>query len=191
MARYGMSRNIRKVRQMCNLGSADYTINGVTYWTDEQVQDVIDRYRMTVYQEHLTRKYDITDGTVEYYDYYWRHPNVEQYGTANPEAWHLETGGGSAVGTASYTVNYESRHIRFSSDTGGEFYQLSYRTYDLDRAAAEIWDYKAAQVAERFDVSSDNHRLLASQLISQYSKMADAFRAQAHPVEMRVRRWDT
>lgn len=190
MARDGMSRNIGEIRLMCELGTADYSIAGVTYWTDNQIQEVLDGHRENIQIEGLMVQSEYTTGTVVYKDYYWRKPDVEEYDASNTEIFHLENAGGTAVGTANYTVNYEARHIRFSSDQLGSAYYLTYRSYDLKRAAAEIWRKKAGHVAQRFDVSSDNHNLRASQMVKQYLDMSDQYRKEAIPKFSRMVRTD-
>lgn len=59
-------------------------------------------------------------------------------------------------------------------------------TYDLNAAAAEIWDEKAAVVACDFDFSADGASYTRSQVIAQYNKMATKYRSQARPGVLRA-----
>jgi hypothetical protein len=160
---------------MSGAGTAEYALGTTTYWTDDQLESVLDRYRTDVYREPLVLRPIYVNGTARYHDYYWRRAEVEQ-ATSGTAAWRLETSAGALIGTANYSVNYEARHIRFSADQGGVTYYLTYRAYDLNRAAAEVWESKAAHVADRFDVETDNHNLLRSQLYNHYMNMAKIYR---------------
>lgn len=190
MARTSMGDLIAETRVMCELGTADYTVGGVTYWTDDQVQTELDKHRLTVRQEILTMVDEYTNGTTEWRDYYWSRPDVEQYDADNGEIFHLEDVGGTVVGTADYSINYDARHIRFNADTLGSAYYLSYRSYDLNRVASTIWKKKASHVANRFDIKSDNHDLKASQLVQHYLAMAKSYAKEAGPKVVKMIRSD-
>lgn len=189
--RDGMSDLVTQLRTMTNAGSADYTtVGAVSWWTDDQVQQVLDLHRNDVYREFLEMviNYQL-GGTARYFDYYWTQPNVEQResGTA---AWMLTTTSGSAIGTELYSVEYGAQHIRFVDNQKGTVYLLNYRSYDLDRAAADMWREKAGHVADRFDVQTDNHTLTRSQLVKQYLQMADLYRKRGKPKMIRLDRSD-
>ena len=189
-ARSGMSTLVQDMRLMCELGTADYSVGGVSYWSDDQVQEELDKFRQTRYREPLQVESDYTDGTVTYQDYYWHKAEVEEYDASNAEIFHLEDSLGSVVGTADYTVNYEARHIRFDADTAGSAYYLTYRYYDINRVASRIWKKKAGHVANRFDIKSDNHDLKASQLVTHYLKMSKTFASAASPRSVKMVRSD-
>ena len=189
-ARTGMAAVIDEIRLRCELGTADYSVNGSTYWTDDQIQIELDRYRVVVSEENLHIESEYTTGTVEYKDYYWRKAFVEEYDASNGEIFHLEDGGGTVIGTANYTVNYEAQHIRFSADQAGSARYLSYRAYDVDRVASNIWRKKAAHVAQRFDIASDNHNIKASQLKQHYLDMARQYAKSAHVNTVKMVRGD-
>ena len=48
-------------------------------------------------------------------------------------------------------------------------------TYDLNAAAADIWEEKAAAIAENFDFSADGGKFSRSQKYEQYKKNARTF----------------
>ena len=189
-ARSGLSQLIEDTRLNCELGTADYTVSTVTYWSDDQIQRELDRQRRDVRQELLHIESEYSSGTVEYKDYYWRFPHVEQYDASNAEIFHLEDGNGSVIGTADYTVNYEAQHIRFSADQVGSARYLTYRAYDLDRVSATLWKQKAAHVALRVDVKTDNHDIKGSQLQAHYMAMAKQFMQSAKPTSRKMVRSD-
>lgn len=177
-ARSGMTTLLNELRTRGDAGTADYVAGGLTFWTDDQLQAILDRNRADIRRERLWVEAEPSGGSAVYLDYRFSQawPEEAASGTA---VWRVEDSGGSTVGTALYTVEYGARSLRFSADTGGTAYYLSYRTFDLDRSAAEVWEAKAASVAARFDLKTDNHELKRSQLYQQYRSMALTFRRQA------------
>ena len=190
-ARDGMSDLISQLRGMCDAGTADYTISGssgATWWDDTQLQDVLDRQRRDHIREPLMMApVEVATDTLQYFDFYFTHEHVEgsASGTA---AWILANSAGSVVAASAYSLYPEARQIRFAADQLGTAYYLSYRSFDLERAAADVWERKAGHVQGRFDLSTDNHNMKRSQLFDHCLKMADLYRrrARAH-VAQRVR----
>lgn len=179
MTRLGMSDLITRVRQYSQADENEYTLAGETYWTDDHLQDVLDRNRLDVWREPLLPEPSYNNGgTVEYYDYYFAQGNAER-AESGSIIWQLENSVGSAIGTGDYTVNYHAKHIRFSADTAGSAFYLTYRSYNPEMAAADIWDAKAANIANRFDIRTDNHDLKRSQLYTMYTKEATKWRNRA------------
>ena len=183
-ARAGMAQLILDARVAANAGTADYTVNGVAYWTDDQLQATLDAYRETHKAVPLLALADDISGTATYTEYRIpRHiKNIE--GTAT--GWALRDGTGTDA--PSYTANLPAGVITFDSDTGGTSYYLSCREYNVNRAVADIWDQKAAFVAANVDWASDNHRMNASQEAEAYRKRAEQFRSMGGPrFSVRVR----
>ena len=99
-ARTTMTDLIARLRGYVASGTADYTVGTASYWTDTQLQDVLDRYRMDVTREVLAPREVYTDGTAEYYDYYSQYGDYETTdgGTAIFE---VEDAAGSTAGALS------------------------------------------------------------------------------------------
>jgi len=190
-----MSDLITQLRGMANAGTADITLGGITYHTDEQLQSTLDRHREQVEREMLDIRADYQNGTAIYTRYGFYESDVER-ATSGTAAWRIENSAGSAysgtVGTAAadYGVNYDAREITFNSNTNGTVYYLTYRTYDMNRAAADVWEEKAAYVAGEFDVKTDNHDLKRSQKGDGYLEMAKIFKRRAKPRSSRFIRED-
>jgi hypothetical protein len=181
-----MGNLIADLRQRGEAGSAEYVLSGHTYWSDEDLQTRLDHTRTDVFRAPLTVGPVTSGGSAVYQDYYWRTGDAVEEASSGTVAWRVEDSAGSVIGTADYTVNYAARHIRFAANTAGSAYFLSYRAFDLDRAEAEVWERKAANVANRFDVSTDNHMLTRSQLQAHYLAMAASARRRA-PAQVRTR----
>lgn len=188
-ARSGMVYLIAQVRQLANAGDGDYTIAGFPYWSDDQIQDILDQCREDIYEEaiHPVAQRN-SGGTVEYREYRSAHAWFEQ--TAGGTAvWYLQAVDGAFVGTADYTVDYRTGRIVFAADQAGSARYLTGRAYDVYEAAAQVWDEKAAHVADRYDFSADGASFKASQMMSQYQKQAMRLRSQSTTGGVRTHRW--
>ncbi len=171
MPRSGMTVLIDELRRRCDAGTADYS--------DDALQTVLDGYRSVHIRRPLLAIPAQSDGSAVYNDYYWSSPGWVEAPESGSAVWRVEDSAGSVVGTAAYTVESRAGHLRFSASTGGSAYALTFRAYDMDRAAADVWDSRAAAVADRFDVSTDNHDLKRSQLVHHYREMAASYRRRA------------
>jgi hypothetical protein len=98
---------------------------------------------------------------------------VAASGTA---AWVVEDATGEAVGTANYTVNYEAGNVRFMADTDGTAYYLSGRSFEVNKAAASVWEKKAAHVVDAYDFAADGASFKRSQMHDHCLRMAAQFR---------------
>ena len=171
-AREGMTNLILRLRGMTAAGSADYSVGGVDYWTDDQLQDRLDMARQDLNRVPLVPSSEYQGGTALYYDYYAPVGNLEEYDTTNAAVFQVEDGDGDAAGTADYTADYLRGVIRFGSDQAGTAWYIRARTYNMNAAASMVWYDKAAHYAGQFDVKTDNHDLKRSQLLDQALKMA-------------------
>lgn len=161
MARAGMASIITDLRRMGAAGTADISVAGVDYFSDDQLQDVLDGQRREI-SEVLTPS--------DAMRYYFETRPVERAATAG--AFQVLDAAGSAVGTAEYSVNYPAREITFVDDQHGAQFTLKARTFDMPAAAAEVWESKAAAWAAEFDVTTDNHNVKRSQKIKHAQMMA-------------------
>jgi hypothetical protein len=176
--RDGMTNLVQRLREAASADEAEFVLGGGTYWTSEQLQTKLDQQRVDIYAEPIAPTPTYVNAVVQYLDYYWRYSNVEE-AESGSAAWHLQDSNGSAIGTGSYSIDYDARKISFSTTTNGSVLMLTYRTFKVNMAAAEVWEIKAANVSNRFDISTDNHSLKRSQLEAAYSKRAKEFRQKA------------
>lgn len=173
MARDGMANLIALVRQHANVGTADATIGGVAYWTDDQIQAMLDRTQVRRYACDLVY---LDDSETDY-----RLPAssawIERAGSAS--GWQVYNSAGSAVGTADYSVNYDAGIITFPTAQNGAGYTLDFREYELYGVVADVWEQKAGTVAQQVNWSSDNHRVEAGKKADMALEMARKYRAMA------------
>jgi hypothetical protein len=161
-----MADLIASLRGMVNAGPSDYTINGQPYWTNTQLQEVLDRYRRDHYRAALTPTQTYSGGSVEWRHYYAGEEDLEATdgGTA---IFYVQDAAGNNIGTAQYSMDYQRGHAEFGADTGGSVLFWYGRTFDLNRAAADVWRQKAAHYADRVTFQTDNHRVQLGDLQKQ------------------------
>lgn len=178
-ARTTMSSLISTLRGMTNAGTADYTVAGSAYWSDDQLQTILDRYRAEVRQEPLNSfPVTTTGGSVAWYDYQSasRWFETTNGGTAR---FVVKDAGGTVNGTANWSADYERGLITFGANTGGTAYYLTGYAYDVYAAAADVWRQKAGQYAVAIDFSTDNHRVTRSHIVKECQRMADYYAGMA------------
>ena len=188
-ARTTMATLIMRLRGLAQAGINDYTVASVSYWTDNQLQDVLDAHRKDVYRANLHPVQIYNAGTVEYHDYFSEFPNLETT-SGGTSIFYVEDAAGSAVGTALYTPDYTRGVVTFAADTGGSAYYLYGRSYDLNAAAAEVWRTKAGQYAMAVNFSTDNHRIDRGKIIENCFIMADRYDRMSAPTSVTISRND-
>lgn len=173
-ARAGMADVITTLRGLCEAGTADYALAGATYWSDDQLQDILDDHR-TDKAERMTAVARYASGAEAFNDYYFKSKPVEQ-ASSGSAVFHVFDSQGSVAGTADYTVNYRAGHVEFGTDQGEVVWNARVRYFDINGAAAEVWRGKAAHYqASGFDVETDNHNIKRSQLVDRALKMVERF----------------
>ena len=176
MARSGMSALLTEFRGLAEAGTSEYSVAGTSYWTDDQLQDVLDIHRRDVIFEPLQMyPVQIAGGSIGYYDYRSSYGYYEAT-TGGTAILYLQDSTGANVGTANYTTDARRGQFQFSANQAGTVYYLTGRSYDLNAAAADIWRRKAAHYAPTsFDFSTDNHTVNKSQVYKHCREMADYF----------------
>lgn len=174
--RAGMLNVINRLRQMSDAGPVDYVIAGVAYWSDLVLQSILDRHRSSHRRVELSVEAEYVAGAQEYHDYYTDLGDIEEAGSGTA-AFVIEDGDGDAVTPNSY--NYDAGHFRFTTDTNGATYYLTCRTFNMEAAAAEVWEAKAAHAAKGYDFSADDAKFDRSQYYDHCVKMAAKYRGLA------------
>jgi len=164
-----MTTLISTLRGMTNAGTADYTIAGSSFWTDDQLQNYLDKYRSDFYEREMTVVDEYTGGVPSTLRYYIGSFNIES-GTA--VFWIQDAEGTKLTETTDYTVDYALGLVTFNADTDSKEYYATYRSYDLNGAAAEIWRMKAAHYADMFTFSAGGQSVQKGALIKQALEMA-------------------
>ena len=179
MARTGMADLIIELRGMTEAGKSDYSIASTAYWSDNQLQDVLDTKREDIIFEQLQMyPVRIAAGSFSYQDYRSAYGFLENT-TGGTAILYLQDSTGANIGTANYTADERRGQFQFSSDQAGTVYYMTGRSYDLQAAAADVWRKKAAHYAPTaFNFSTDNHTISRSQVYDHCLQMAEFFENQ-------------
>jgi hypothetical protein len=176
--RNGMLDLITDLRGMAAVGTADFVAGTTTYYTSQQLQDTLDRHAYHYTRHRLDALPENIGGTTVYYRYALPTPSLE--GTASGTAvFRLENSAGSAFAYDAFSIDHNLQIITMDDNQAGSALYLTARGYGLNAAAADIWGRKAAYYADRYDVSTDNHKLSRSQLIANAFAMKKQYAAAA------------
>jgi hypothetical protein len=159
---------------MTEAGTIDYAVAGVSYWTDDQLQRVLDNHRLDLKWYEMTA---IEEATSQYFDYSIGYGNLEAT-TGGTAIFIVQDANGNAVTSPTYTVDYQRGVVTFDTDTEGIYYWVTGRSYDLDAAAADVWRKKQSHYARAVDFSTDGHNISRSQLYDHAKEMTSHFQMQ-------------
>lgn len=179
MARSGMADLLAQMRRLAD-------DSGTVAWSDDQLEDTLDRYRVDVWAEALAPMPVYSGGSVIYRDYMLAARDVE--GTASTDGWRLYDSNGDAA--SGYTLYGDRGLVRFTADQGGTTYWADYRTYDPYLAAADLWGEKAGSVASKYDFGTGMDKFSRSQWFRHCREMAAEMRSKAKPMVVQIRRED-
>lgn len=172
-----MTRLIGLLRGYANAGTADYSIGSDAYWSNQHLQDALDRHSVVVRGEPVYPKSSLEDGGVlSYYDYQSKYRFFEQTDGGTLKFVVRDSTGAVKTG---WTANYESGEVTFSTDQAGATYYLSGTSFDIYAAAADVWYQKAAHAGDMIDFSTDGHNIKRSHLVSLALKMAQRYESMA------------
>ena len=176
MARTGMQTLIDTVRGFANADPDEWTVSTdssiVTYWSDDEIQRVLDRHKQEYIHELMDAQPTYESGSSVYKRYLLGVANVES-GTA---VFKVEDVSGTVSG---YTADYTRGIVTFSTDQSGKSFYWSGFAYDLYAAAADIWRMKASHVAGLVDFSTDGHSIKRSQQAQQYLNMSQYYQSRS------------
>lgn len=177
MARSGMAALITRLRQMAEAGTADYSLAGATYWSDDHLQDILDEHRRRMVDVLLTPRPDYVSGDEIYTRYEIPMPGkVGLEGTAGgSEAFRIADSTGATIAYAGYSFSERDLAVTFTADTEGSARYWSGYAYDLNAAAKDAWLRKAGHAWTAIDFSADGHRFDRSALHAHCLEMAKTF----------------
>jgi hypothetical protein len=186
-----MTDLIASLRGLTATGVNDYAVNSTYYWTDAQIQTVLDRHVTAVRHEELMAfETEGAGGSVEYYEYQ-SHRRFFESTIAGTSRFIVQDESGATVGTAAWTADYPLGKLTFGTSTDGLSRYVTGYSYDVNAAAADIWSQKAAHYAMAYDFSTDNHSMSRSQIIKACLQMAKEYGSGGAVFSVTMERTDT
>ena len=154
---------ISRLRGMTETTVNDYSVGAERYWSDYQLQQMIDHHADTFDWYTMDVQKQRVGAVYQYRQYYtgiqdWELSPV----ILDADAGTISTG---------YTFDAARGMVTFTADQVGSARYISGTAYNLAAAAADIWNLKAGHYASAYDVSTDNHNLSRSQLIKHCFQM--------------------
>ena len=139
MSRTGMSGLLRRLRAMTNASISDYVLDNVSYFSDDQLQEILDANVTLLEMEPLEwLPTTIGGGTISYQRCTTGYTDFEE-ATGGTAVWAVRDGTGSVIASSGYNVNYNDGIITFTASQGGTAYYLCARSYDIYSSAADLW----------------------------------------------------
>ena len=137
--RQGMQNLVTRLRAMTNASNSDYTLDGTAYFSDDQLQDILDS-NVTLLEQYPLDWLPTTigGGTVSWQRCATGYTDLEE-ATGGTAVWAVRDGAGAVIDSTGYSVNYLSGIVTFTANQGGTSYYLDARSYDLYSAAADLW----------------------------------------------------
>jgi len=189
MARAGMADLIRQLRINGAAGATDENVNGILYWTDDQLEDILDRYSSDVNDIQLVTYSRMESGVTVWKTYYLPASvplNLEGSATVG-EFTVVDTLGNVASG---YTFDLARRRVDFAVNQNGKTYYVRARSFDLNRATSELWSKKASLRAELIDWKAGTYNLKEDQIYQHALQEAQRWAGKAGFNRVRLNRDD-
>ena len=191
MARTGMTTLISNLRDMGIAGTADYTLGTTSYWTDNQLQTILDKNKLNVLHEELVGVATYTTGgSLQYRDFYSAFGNYEET-SAGTSVFVVENGTGNAIATSLWTMNYAEGKLTFGADQAGSARYITGQSYDMNRAAADIWRMKSGHHASSVNFKTDNMSVDRGDMMKNDRDMAIYYSSMGRVKHMTFDRDDT
>ncbi len=164
--RTGMTSLVSHLRQQSDASTTD-VFNGVTYWTDDQLQDILDLHSQGYQQLPLTKlgSYDNVSYQLTLTLPYWVEGEFSIYvsGTTTEE-------------TTTFTYNHLTHEITFDSDVTDRELVAFAKTYVMTEAIADVWNQKAQHRYNFITSKAGSHRFEADQVYEHCVERANYWR---------------
>ena len=176
---------IDELRGMTDTSPADFTVGAITYWSDQQLQDILDK-QLTVEDYSIMQPFPTRNGSITEYKTYLTN---QLYWEKLPD---VRDAYGSIVGTAQYTFEPVAGYFDFTANQWGSSRFISGYHYNMNAAAAEVWRKKMGQAAKMYDFSPTRGETLSrSQFMAQCKQMWQYYAGLGGPNVIQIYREDT
>jgi hypothetical protein len=185
-----MALIIAQLRTMTDAEESEVTVNDVAYWTDVQLQEILDHSSTDVLDVDLTSVPFRESGTITYKRYYIPDTVPSQW-LERDAALEVVDVLGNLISSSNYTYYPGRRLIEFTADTGGTSYRLRGLMFNMNAAASEVWKQKAAHRAELVEWKAGPHAVREDDMYQHCLQMAQFYSTKASGMSLtRLRRVD-
>jgi len=167
--RAGIDYIIDEVRRITGAGTAEYSLVDqagatVTYYTDEQIERILDSRRIRMARHQVLYEPELNTGGTTIY----QHAKVgfawvedETAGGADNNM-KITDNVGSVIGTASYTFSAEDGYISFTADQVGSARYVTGWIHNPYKAAVDVLTSWLNELVKQPDFQTDNMRVWRS-----------------------------
>lgn len=166
--REGMQWLIAKLR--LSTETVDNPADNDNFYTDEELQTQLDNTSTTFTGTPLFPLKELLAGNqYVYLDFVWS-PEIGRFiempllNYSDSQFQVQKTDGTYMHYGIDYTIDLATPKITFNGDQQGQSFLLNARTFNLNRAAAEVWLLKAGRRADLYHVRVDNHTLYQDEM---------------------------
>jgi hypothetical protein len=176
--RSGMAEIINDLRIITEAGRNDWTVETITYFSDDFLQTVLDNHAEPFVYEGMEPQpaVKISDGTFRWSVYKLDELEHIEASTGGTAIFYVQDYMGGTISSSAYTMDYRrgwmTLTIPFNLAT--PYFATGY-AYDINAAASDVWRLKANHAAASFKFSTDNHTVDKTSLYKQYMAMADYY----------------
>lgn len=163
--RTGMINLIQELRSLTDSVLNETEVNGVSYWTDEQLQDILDDNSESVLDTPLTARPAYYNGVYEYKRFYIPYRWIEEPITdetlllTESNTFFIVDSYGVEVSPLSYVYNKRQNYIEFTSGQTVLSFFLRANVIDLYRSASQVWQQKASHRYQLVKYKAGQHQI--------------------------------
>jgi hypothetical protein len=164
-ARTGVQYLVEEVRRLTGAGTAEFTVGTVTYFSDDEIERLLDRRRARLARNEVVFEYELASdgsGSTVYKNGRIGYPWLEDVSSGTVD-FIVTTDKGSVIGTANYTLSPEDGFITFSADQAGSSRYVTGWVHNPHQAAMDVLVSWKAQLAMQPDWETDNMKVKRSQ----------------------------
>lgn len=149
-----MAGLVSELRVLTDTAVDDVLLQGTYYWTDDQLQDILDQNSIAFTDIPLISRPLWYSGSRQYLEYHFPGYVSEwlEEPTASDNRFQIVDSLGNETAIANYTLEARYKRVTFNSDQASKLWYLRARGYNLYQAASEVWQRKAALRAELIEV---------------------------------------
>ena len=153
-----MALVIARLRRLTDAATDD-EFNGVTFWTDDQLQTTLDENSFPVVDLELTPSTMLVNGVADWRTQFFYKRTLDAYDYER-NAQVVETSTGTPIDDDFFTLDWSRMTVVLTDDvTSNVSYSLRLTLYDMWNAAARIWYEKAEQRTSYISSKANAHKL--------------------------------
>lgn len=165
-ARTGMVSLVNHLRQQGEASATD-VFNDVTYWTDDQLQDILDLNSQSFKTMPLTKLglYDDVSYTMTFTLPFWVEGGFSIYVRDT-----------TILETETYTYNHLTHEVTFDADVDSRDLIVWGKVYIMTEALADLWNQKAQHRKDYITFKAGAHRMEGAQVYNHCVAMSHYWR---------------